>query len=306
MKSYFLDSEYPNASLQQAYFHVIPFPLEETVSYKGGTAQGPLAILEASGQLEKLVDDHSEPGLLGIHTTASIDCTYQRDEQEVFERASDLVCRAFEHHAIPALLGGEHSVTNACIQAIARTYKEGEVGILQFDAHMDLRQAYEGSIYSHASVMKRAVQAGIPLYQVGVRNYSTEDLEARQAYNVGHLDGHELDTLKHSKEGLKASLPEAFPKKLFITFDVDGFDASLMGSTGTPDPGGLFWWDAINLLESLTEGRTIIGFDVVELSPNPLLHHGPYLAAKLVYHLMGLIARRNGKFPYMKENGIVE
>ncbi|HKL59189.1 MAG TPA: agmatinase [Sphaerochaeta sp.] len=296
MKPFFLDSEYPNTSLAEAYFHVIPFPLEETVSYKGGTAQGPDAILEASGQLEKLVDDHSEPGLLGIHTTEAIDCSYKKSEQEVFERAAKLVSRSFAQNSIPVMLGGEHSVTNASIQAIAQTFKKGEVGILQFDAHMDLREAYEGSPFSHASVMKRAVEVGIPLFQVGVRTYSTEDLEAREAYKVGHLDGHALDTLKHSKEGLsKVFLPKEFPKKLFITFDVDGFDASLMGSTGTPDPGGLFWWDAINLLESLTEGRTITGCDVVELAPNPLLHHGPYLTAKLVYHLMGLIAKRNGR-----------
>jgi len=296
MKSFFLDSEYPNASPREAYFHVISFPLEATVSYMGGTAQGPLAILEASGQLEELVDDKTEPGLLGIHTTDAIDCTYQNSMQEVFERASKLVARAFIQHSIPVMLGGEHSVTNASIQAMARTYKKEEVGILQFDAHMDLREAYEGSAFSHASVMKRAVEAGIPLYQVGVRNYSTEDLEARDAYKVLHLDAHAIDTMKHTKEGLsQVCLPNSFPKKLFITFDVDGFDASLMPSTGTPDPGGLFWWDAINLLESLTEGRTIIGCDVVELAPNPLLHHGPYLVAKLVYHLMGLITRRNRK-----------
>ena len=297
MKPYFLDSEYPNASVKSAYFHVIPFPLEETVSYKGGTAQGPLAILEASEQLEKLVDDQSEPGLLGIHTTEAIDCTYANTVQEVFVRAASLVSRAFEQHSIPVMLGGEHSVTNASIQSIASLFEKGEIGILQFDAHMDLRDAYEGSPFSHASVMKRAVEAGIPLYQVGVRNYSTEDLDARHAFGVGHLDAHAIDSMKHFKEGLShVSLPESFPKKLFITFDVDGFDASLMGSTGTPDPGGLFWWDAINLLDSLTDGRTIIGCDVVELAPNPLLHHGPYLTAKLVYHLMGLIAKRNMKY----------
>ncbi len=295
MKPYFLDSEYPNTPLEKAYFHVIPFPLEETVSYMGGTAQGPLAILEASGQLERLVEDLVEPGKLGIHTTQAIDCSYDASLQEVFLKASDIVVSAFKQGSVPVMLGGEHSVTNASIQAIVKQYGEGEVGILQFDAHMDLRNAYEGSPFSHASVMKRAVEAGIPLFQVGVRNYSGEDLEARETYQVAHLDAHALDTLKYSSKGFsQVSLPDLFPKKLFITFDVDGFDASLMGSTGTPDPGGLFWWDAINLLESLTKNRTVIGCDVVELAPNPLLHHGPYLAAKLVYHLMGLIARRNG------------
>ncbi|MDY0288466.1 MAG: agmatinase family protein [Sphaerochaeta sp.] len=296
MKAYFLDSEYPNTPAQSAYFHVIPFPLEKTVSYMGGTKGGPLAILEASGQLEKLVDDHTEPGVVGIHTTEAIEASESENVQEVFARAEALVKRAFFQHSIPLMLGGEHSVTNASIQAIAKHFAQGEVGILQFDAHMDLREAYEGSPFSHASVMKRAVVAGIPLFQVGVRNYSSEDLKAREDFKVGHLDGHALNALKHSKTGLShISLPASFPKKLFITFDVDGLDASLMGSTGTPDPGGLFWWDAIDLLESLTRDRTIVGCDVVELAPNPLLHHGPYLAAKLTYHLMGLIARRNGK-----------
>lgn len=296
MKPFFLDSEYPDTPFEKAYFHVIPFPLEETVSYMGGTAQGPLAILEASSQLEKLVDDLSEPGLLGIHTTEAVGCTYEGSLQEVFAKASDLLCRAFGQDSVPVMLGGEHSVTNASLQAIAKTFGKGEVGILQFDAHMDLRDAYEGSPFSHASVMKRAVEAGIPLFQVGVRNYSSEDLEARKAFGVNHLDAHAIDTLKNTKEGLShVSLPDSFPSKLFITFDVDGFDASLMGSTGTPDPGGLFWWDAIDLLETLTLGRTIIGCDVVELAPNPLVHHGPYLTAKLAYHLMGLIAKRNKK-----------
>ena len=295
MNPYFLDSEYPNSSPEKAYFHVIPFPLEETVSYMGGTAKGPQALLEASGQLEKLVDDQSEPGLLGIHTTHAIDCTYTSSIQEVFAKASKLISLAFEQQSVPVLLGGEHSVTNASIQSISNTFTKGEVGILQFDAHMDLREAYEGSPFSHASVMKRAVEVGIPLYQVGVRNYSSEDLEAREAFEVMYLDAHSIDTMKHTSEGFsQVSLPETFPGKLYITFDVDGFDASLMGSTGTPDPGGLFWWDAINLLESLTEGRTIVGCDVVELAPNPLLHHAPYVTAKLTYHLMGLIARRNG------------
>lgn len=296
MKPYFLDSEYPDTPGEDAYFHIIPFPLEESVSYMGGTAQGPTAILEASGQLEKLVDDLSEPGSLGIHTTEAIQCTYEHTVQEVFTKASVLVKRSFSQDSVPIMLGGEHSVTNASIQAISESFKAGEVGILQFDAHMDLRDAYEGSPFSHASVMKRAVEAGLPLFQVGVRNYSSEDLEARQKYKVGSLDAHALNTIKYTKGELsKISLPETFPKKLFITFDVDGFDASLMGSTGTPDPGGLFWWDAIDLLEGLTQERTIIGCDLVELAPNPLLHHGPYLVAKLAYHMMGLIARRNGK-----------
>lgn len=293
MQSYFLDSEYPNTPIEDALFHVIPFPLEATVSYKGGTANGPKAIVEASGQLETLVEGMGEPGSLGIHTYGAVSCSYEKSPEEVFARASALMEKAFVQNSFPLLLGGEHSVTNAAVMALTATYEKGSVGILQFDAHMDLRPSYEGSIYSHASVMHRAVEAGIPLFQVGIRNYSTEDLEARNKYNVGFYDASELYKRAHSQAGLASlKLPASFPGKLYITFDVDGFDASLMSATGTPDPGGLSWWDAITLLDVLTQGRTIVGADVVELAPNTMLHHCDYTAAKLAYYLMGLMEKR--------------
>ena len=293
MQSYFLDSEYPNTRIEDALFHVIPFPLEATVSYKGGTANGPKAIIEASGQLETLVEGLGEPGKLGIHTYEAVSCSYDKDPQEVFARASVLMEKAFGQNSFPLLLGGEHSVTNAAVMALTATYEKGSVGILQFDAHMDLRSSYEGSRFSHASVMYRAVEAGIPLFQVGIRNYSTEDLEARNEYKVGFCDASQLYRLAHSPQGLASlTLPASFPEKLYITFDVDGFDAALMSATGTPDPGGLSWWDAITLLDVLTKGRTIVGADVVELAPNTMLHHCDYTAAKLAYYLMGLMEKR--------------
>ncbi|WP_320127877.1 agmatinase [uncultured Sphaerochaeta sp.] len=293
MQSYFLDSEYPNTRIEDALFHVIQVPLEATVSYKGGTANGPKAIVAASGQLERLVEGMGEPGKLGIHTYEAVSCSYDKSPEEVFARAAVQMEKAFEQNSFPILLGGEHSVTNAAVMALTAKYEKGSVGILQFDAHMDLRFSYEGSKFSHASVMHRAVEAGIPLFQVGIRNYSSEDIEARDNYKVGFYDASQLYRLAHSPEGLVSlKLPSSFPEKLYITFDVDGFDASLMSATGTPDPGGLSWWDAITLLEGLTKGRTIVGADVVELAPNEMLHHCDYTAAKLAYYLMGLIAAR--------------
>ncbi|MGE4454796.1 MAG: agmatinase family protein [Sphaerochaeta sp.] len=292
MEHWFLDSEFPNCDKTKAYFHVIPFPLEDTVSYMGGTAKGPRAIIEASSQLEQLVEGFGNPGSLGIHTKDFIPTDGM--VAQAIAAAAQAMMQAYDGGSIPVLLGGEHAVTNAAIPLLRDRFLKGEVGMLQFDAHMDLRDAYEGSKLSHASVMKRVVEAGIPLFQVGIRNYSEEDNEARDAYEVEYYDASFLYQQKCGNALKDLRLPDSFPKKLYITFDVDAFDCSLMSATGTPDPGGLSWWDAITLLTSLTEGRSIVGCDVVELSPNNL-HHPSYTASKLTYFLMGLASKRSSK-----------
>lgn len=292
MDHWFLDSEFPNSEAHNAVFHVIPFPLEETVSYMGGTSQGPAALIDASSQLEQLVEGFGNPGKLGIHTTQAIDCAFSAEK--ALAQATQRMIEAGKHGSLPVLLGGEHSVTNAAIGFLREQYRQEEVGFLQFDAHMDLRDSYEGSKLSHACVMHRVAEAGFPLFQVGIRNYSEEDLEARKTFDIGHFDASALYKSKLDGSFLSLSLPPKFPRKLYITFDVDALDAGLMSATGTPDPGGLAWWDAIILLEQLTQGRTIVGLDVVELAPS-VLHHPAYTAAKLTYFLMGLAAKRNAK-----------
>jgi agmatinase len=294
MKHHFLYSEYPNTLPELARFHVIPVPLEATVSYGGGTANGPQAILDASGQLETYVEPFGESGKHGIYTHEPIACDPPILSTQVFQNTALCMHAAADHAAVPILLGGEHSITNGAIEFIKARYRPQEVGILQFDAHMDLRDTYEGTPWSHACVMKRAVDAGIPLFQVGIRNFSVEELQVRKQAGIGHVDASELYRLSHSPEHFSSiELPPDFPSVLYISFDVDCFDASLMGATGTPDPGGLSWWDSIQMLDQLTVGRTIIGADVVELAPIDQLPHCSYTAAKLAYHLMGLIHKRS-------------
>jgi agmatinase len=285
---HFLQSEYPNTPAEEALFHIIPFPLERTVSYMGGTADGPRAILEASEQLETIVEGFGEPGNLGIHTHHAIGCGSDRKIAEIFNEGAHLMQQVCSAGHVPIFLGGEHSITNAAINYIVEQGLTDKVGIVQFDAHMDLRDTYEGSPYSHACVMRRAVEQGIRLHQVGIRNYSSEELAARTQFGVSHHDASQL----FGRIGT-TTLPKDFPSSLFITFDVDVFDASLMGATGTPEPGGLFWWDAVELLSSLCTDRTIKGADVVELAPMHQMHHCEYTVAKLTYHLMGIIARNN-------------
>lgn len=279
----FLDSEYAPVSPRDAAFHLIPAPLEQSVSYGGGTARGPQAILEASRQLEAW-DGISAPGEAGLYTAPAVDCT--GPVEGVLDRIGAAVRQALACGALPVLLGGEHTVTLGALRALAAA---GEpFGIVQFDAHADLRPSYEGSIHSHACVMHRAVaDLGLPLAQFAVRDMSREEAAVRLRYGVLHHDAAQL-----AREGLPARpLPDDFPRRLYISFDVDGLDASLMPATGTPSPGGLFWHEALRLVEACLPGREIIGLDVVELAPIAGLHHADFTAAKLVHCLMGFAQR---------------
>lgn len=280
--SSFLGSEFPNSAPEDAFFHVIPVPYEHTVSYGGGTAGGPQAIIEASSQME-VWDGFSVPGELGIHTQSALNC--DDDADSVFAELAERVAASIAMGACPVVLGGEHSVTNGPIRALAKLpYK---VGIVQFDAHGDLRHAYEGDIYSHASVMRRAVDAGLPLFEIGLRSLSPEDLEARERYSIAHLDAHELQN-GFVPENV---LPADFPEHIFVTFDIDGLDASIMPATGTPEPGGLLWYQSLNLFEKVIRGRKVVGFDVVELAPIKGFPAYDFTTARLIYNFMGLIQR---------------
>ena len=313
----FLESEITPLPAKDCRFQIIPVPYEASVSYGGGTAKAPQAILEASCQLE-VWTGLSAPAEQGIFTWPFVDCTggakgvIDRIEtavyQAIYARADNVaddkpkniagaVCKGAL--SIPAILGGEHSVTFGSLKAMQKAY--GHFGVIHFDAHADLRDTYHDSKYSHASVMHRAVaDLGLDLFQVGVRSLCPEDIKVREKYEVKHCDARMLqcprqwpafgETTDPSCLSLPVPfVPEGFPSKVFLSFDLDAFDGSIMPATGTPEPGGLFWWDAINLLRICLHGRELIGFDVVELAPITGLHAPDYLAARLVYEIMGMV-----------------
>ena len=288
----FLASEYAPAAPENALFHIIPAPLEQTVTYGTGAARGPAAILEASQQLEAW-DGYSCPGALGIHTAVTADCA--GSVEAALQHIAQSAREALAHNALPVLLGGEHSATLGVLRALAEHH--GHFGIVHIDAHADLRAHYQGSIYSHASVMRRATEdLGLRLAQFGVRDMCLEEVRARRDFNVHFLDAPEL-----ARAGLPATpLPGDFPATIYISFDVDGLDPSLMPATGTPVPGGLDWYEALEIVTRCVSGRRALGFDVMELAPVPGLHAPNYAAARLVYHIMGILERNAVLPPRLK------
>ena len=279
----FLASELAPGTPDSAFFHMLPVPLEASVSYGGGTAKGPCAILEASDQLE-LWDGESVPAELGIHTWPAVDCS--GEIQTVLGRIESAVARILDYGGLPIILGGEHTVTYGALAALAEKY--GRFGVVQFDAHADLRDSYEGNRWSHACVMCRAVkELGLPLVQFGVRALCLEEVAARREHGVEFLDAATLAASSMPEE----LLPPDFPERIYLTFDVDGLDPSIMPATGTPVPGGLGWYEALRLAERALRGRRVLGMDVVELAPVPGMHMADFTAARLVYALMGLVQR---------------
>lgn len=279
----FLASEIDQSPIEEAGFSVLPVPYEKTVSYSGGTAKGPRAILEASEQLE-VWDGKSNPSALGIHTCAAVDCDVEAEA--VIDNIANATEQILKVGSMPVVLGGEHTVTWGVIKGYLQS-GYSDFGVVQIDAHADLRDAYEGDPLSHASVMKRIVDADVPLYQLGIRAFCEEEIEIRQKHGVHFLDADELVPQNIQQ----IQLPDDFPKQVFFTVDVDGIDPSVFPSTGTPVPGGLSWYQTLNLFESVAKQRTIIGFDIMEFAPIEGFHAYDFSAALLTYKLMGIVQR---------------
>ena len=279
--SIFLESELSTAERSEdAFFRVIPVPLERTVSYGAGTASGPEAIIEASNELERLCRG-TEPCARGIFTEPALDC--DGPLAEVMERLAQRTEAAVRAGKLPVTLGGEHSLSYGAVTGVARALKQ-RVGIVQIDAHADLRVAYQGEKHSHASVMNLLIEEGHGLAQFGVRALCTQEAESRVANGVFHVDAEELV----SGNIHAIDLPEDFPELVYVSFDVDGLDPSQMPATGTPVPGGLGYYQALQLVEHALNGRRCVGLDVVELAPDGNAAWD-FTAAQIVYRLMAAV-----------------
>ncbi len=276
----FIQSEARPASAEDGRFHIIPAPYEKSVSYGKGTAAAPSSILVASQELESFTEG-CIPAEDGIHTQPPVDC--EGSHEEALARISDRIQRVFELGKFPILVGGEHTVTNAVFPILNGMPEP--VGIVQFDAHADLRDSYQGSSYSHACVMRRAVDAGLPIMQMGVRSLTREEHDLRAELQISHCDAEAIHTNSHQS----IQLPNGFPEKIYISFDVDVFDPSVIPTTGTPEPGGLHWYDTLAILRDLCRTKNVIGLDLVELAPIENLHHPAYTCARLLYNVMAYV-----------------
>lgn len=284
----FLGLEGDAGTWDQAGVVIVPVPYEATVSYQGGTKLGPAAILEASRYIE-LYDQEldAEPGTeIGVATLPALHLSSAGPETAVAElrEACDAVFEAAGDR-LTILLGGEHSISSAPVTAAAARLPEGRrLTVLQFDAHGDLRMEYEGSPFSHASVMARCIDCA-DLVQVGIRAITTEErqLIRDRAGNITTLFADEM----WDNEAWIDRAMEAIGDDVFITFDVDYFDPSIMPATGTPEPGGLTWYPTMKLLRRVFTERNVVGADVVELAPIGGNAAPDFVAAKLVYKMVG-------------------
>lgn len=274
----FLDSELSaDERGPRARFRVIPMPLERTVSYGSGTAKGPQAILAASNELERLCMG-TEACARGIFTEPEVDCTGPLPQ--VMSRLALRTKNSVQQGAIPVTLGGEHSLSYGAVTGVIEALGR-PVGVLQIDAHADLRIAYQGEPHSHASVMNLLAQDGVRLAQFGVRALCAQEVANRHKNRVFYVDAEDLVTNRRHA----VDLPDDFPEDVYISFDVDGLDPSIMPATGTPVPGGLGYYQALHLVEYALKGRRCVGLDVVELAPNGNTAWD-FTAAQIVYRLM--------------------
>ncbi len=288
-KSNFLAIEERYSTFDKSKVVILPAPYEATVSYGGGTKNGPHAILHASQYVE-LYDEETGRELykeVGIATLAPLRFGTKKDAQAL-EFLHGIVHDLVERNKFIVTLGGEHTITSACVAAHAKRYPN--LSVIQFDAHSDLRAEYQGNTFSHASVMARVCEFIDPhhVVQVGIRAQCKEEAEYIREHGVHTLYAHEIREgkytrlLKYWDDEVVAHLTD----NVYVTFDVDSFDPSMMPATGTPEPNGLFWHEVMQCLRKVGKAKRIVGFDVVELAPMKGLHHPDLTTAKLVSKIL--------------------
>ena len=263
---------------------VLSAPLEMTVSYGKGTKLGPKEILEASHYVE-FYDEETEREICfekGICTLGELDFK-NKSHKKSLELIEKTVSRLIQDKKFVVTLGGEHSLSSAPACAHNSAYQD--LSVLQIDAHSDLRDSYEGSKLSHASVMKRIYEFNKDIVQVGIRAQCAEEADFIKKNNIKTFFARNIRTGKHGNNW-QSEVVDSLNKNVYITFDVDGFDPSILPSTGTPEPGGLFWDETMDLLKLVGSERNIVGFDVVELSYDKQNKISSFNTAKLVYKLI--------------------
>ena len=261
---------------------VVPFGLEKTVSYGGGTKNGPKEIIKASHQVELYDEElHCEPyKKIGIKTLKPF--KINEDIKKALKQISDINEKILNKKLFPITFGGEHSITPGCINPFVKKYKK--LCLLHFDAHADLRESYNGNKFSHASAIKRCLDyKNVSVISFGIRNISASEIPClKKNYSRINIFWAK-DKMKWNLNKFKKMIKN---KTIYLTFDVDGLDSSIMPATGTPEPGGLFWNETLNIIKIAAKNSNIVGADINELSPIKGFNSYNFLVAKLVYKIL--------------------
>ncbi|MHC4207939.1 MAG: agmatinase [Planctomycetota bacterium] len=269
-----LPAEY--STLDSSRIVVIPVPYDHTSTWIKGADTGPAAIIEASAHMELYdIETDSEVYKKGIFTAGPVDG--QELPEDMVKSIAEQVRQYLNNNKFVVVLGGEHSVSIGAVRA--QIENNAEITVLQLDAHSDLRDEYEGSKYNHACTMARIAELS-PIVQVGIRSMDSSEKKALDTDRV--IFAREISTNKTWIEKVLSKLSQ----NVYVTIDLDVFDPSIMPSTGTPEPGGLLWYDVLGLLRTVFENSNVVGFDVVELCPNERNKAPDFLAAKLIYKLL--------------------
>ena len=261
---------------------VVPFGLEKTVSYGGGTKNGPKEIIKASHQVELFDEElNKEPYReIGIKTLKPF--PIKKNIKQALNQLSKINQKIISSNKFPLVFGGEHSITPGCIDPFVAKYED--ITLLHFDAHADLRESYQGEKFSHASAIKRCLDyKNVKVVSFGIRNLSKSEMDF---YN-NNRDRVKIFWGKDKKSWNLSKIEDFFKNKtVYITFDVDGFDASIMPATGTPEPGGLLWEDVLPIIKKVCQIANVVGADINELAPIKNFDSYNFLVAKLAYKIL--------------------
>ena len=264
---------------------VVPFGLEKTVSYGGGTKNGPKEIIKASHQVELFDEElNKEPYKeIGIKTLKPF--VIKKEIKSALNQLTKINEKILSNNKFPIIFGGEHSLTVGSIKPFVKKYDE--ITLLHFDAHADLRESYNGEKYSHASAIKRCLDfRNVKVISFGIRNLSQSEMN----FYKKNQDRIEIFWGKDKKNWDLGRLITIFKEKnVYITFDVDGLDASIMPATGTPEPGGLLWEDVLPIIKKVCQISNVIGVDINELAPIKNFDSYNFLVAKLAYKILSYI-----------------
>lgn len=276
MPASFGDLSNEHSQYESARMVIIPVPYDETSTWIKGAEKGPEAIIEASAHLELYdIETDSQVYREGIFTDSAVE--KGPSAKYTIDTIKDRVKVHIKSNKFVVVIGGEHSVSIGAIRAHVES--NTNISVLQLDAHADLREEYEGCRHNHACVMARAREM-CPVVQVGIRSMDSAEREYMDTKNVFFAKD-----IFNKKDWIKEVVLR-LSDKVYITIDLDVFDPSIMPSTGTPEPGGLLWYDALALLRKVIVSKDVVGFDVVELCPNKNNKSPDFMAAKLIYKLL--------------------